>query len=141
MTLQQAGTSQPAGNRTIGPGAILVQATTLLPEPLRLETDSNGCGWARVANTLDGCQLEKKLGAVGWTLFYMAGAIRTTVFGFKRQSMLHTALNRLIASARLQKCNCLEIDDIATHSFLGIPYVNVSAHSRHIQKGMVFSGV
>ena len=133
-------TPQQAGNQTIGPGVILVQATTLLPEPLRLETDSTGCGWARVANTLDGCQLEKSLAGVGWTLFYMAGAIRTTVFGFEKQSMIHSALNRLIAKARLQKCNCLEIDDIATHSFLGMPYVNVSVHSRHIQKGMVFSG-
>ena len=41
----------------------------------------------------------------------------------------------------LQKCNCLEIDEVATRSFLGMPGVSVSAHTRHIQKGMTFSGV
>jgi hypothetical protein len=54
--------------------------------------------------------------------------------------MIHAALKRLIANVKLQKCNCLEIDDVATHSLLGMPYVSVSAHPRHIQKGMLFSG-
>ena len=132
--------SQQEGTRAIRPGAILVKESALLPEPLHLESDSTGCGWARVANNLDGCQLDKSLATVGWTLFYMAGAIKATGFGMDRQSMIYAALKRLIVMARLQKCNCLEIDDISTHSFLGLRYVTVSAHSRHIQKGLVFSG-
>jgi hypothetical protein len=71
----------------------------------------------------------------------MANKIKTTVFSFNRARTIHAALKRVIASVREQKCNCLEIDDVATHSFLGIPYVTVSAHPRHIQTGMVFSGV
>lgn len=132
--------SQQDGTQAIRPGVILVKKSALLPEPLHLESDSTEFGWAQVANNLDGCRLEKSLATVGWTLFYMAGAIKATAFGVERQRMIHAALKRLIAMARLQKCNCLEIDDISTHSFCGLRYVNVSAHSRHIQKGMVFCG-
>ena len=55
--------------------------------------------------------------------------------------MVRTALNRLIARVKLQKCNCLEIDEVAAKSFLGMPYVSVSGHSRHIQKGLVFNDI
>jgi hypothetical protein len=132
--------SQQNSDRTIRPGAILVKKSTILPEPLLLENDATATGWARVASDIDGRPLEKKLAGAGWTFFYMAGAIRTTVFGFERSSILHQALKRLFTTVTLQKCNCIEIDNVTTRTFLGIPYVSVSAHSRHIQKGMVFSG-
>ena len=132
--------SQQNSDRTITPGTILVKKSTPLPEPLRLENDATATGWARIANDSDDRSLEKKLAGAGWTFFYMAGAIRTTVFGFERSSMLHRALKRLFTTVTQQKCNCIEIDDVATRTFLGIPYVSVSAHSRHIQKGIVFSG-
>jgi hypothetical protein len=112
--------SQQEGYRAIGPGAILVEKSTLLPYPLRLESDSTGSGWARAANDLDGHQLEQKLTTAGWTFFYIAGAIRTIGF------------------VRLQGCNCLEIDQVAPRSFLGMPYVRISAHAREIQNGRIF---
>ena len=127
--------SQPDGNLTISNGAILFEANTLLPEPSRLDSFATGNGWVRVANNL---AFEKKLAAAGWTFFYMAGTIRANVFGFERQAMIQAALKRLIVTARLQKCNCLEIDRITMHSFWGMPYVSVSAHSRHIQPGSFF---
>lgn len=133
-------TPQLDGTRTIGPGAILVQQSTLLPEPLRLEDGSDGTGWSRVEDNPDGRQLEKKLTDAGWTFFYMAGNIRTLGFGFDGQMMIQAALKRLITAVTLQRCNCLEIDDVAMHSFWGMPYASVTAHSRHIQKDMVFSG-
>jgi len=123
----------------ITPGAILIEKGTLLPEPLQLETESHASGWAGVTNNLDGHQIEKALSTAGWTFFYMAGAIKTTAFGFDRARMIHAALKRLIANVRRQKCNCLQIDEVEMHWFLGMPYVSVSAHSRHIQKGLAFS--
>jgi hypothetical protein len=123
----------------ITPGAILIKKGTPLPEPLRLGADSQATGWASVTNTLDGHELEHKLSSGGWTFFYIAGAIRTTVFGFDRAKMIHAALRRLLASVKLHKCNCLEIDDIVTRSFLGMPYISVSGHTRNIQKGVLFA--
>jgi hypothetical protein len=71
----------------------------------------------------------------------MAGKVRATAHGLDRQKSMHKALAKLIASAMRQKCNSLEIDEVATRNFLGIPGVSVSAHTRHIQKGMMFRGV
>src|ERR1700737_4045807 len=130
--------SQPKGHQTISPGTILVEKGTLLPEPLGLESDLTESGWARVTNHPDRRQIEAKLAAAGWTFFYMAGTIRTIAFGYDRHGMIQAALKRLIATVKQQKYNCLEIDAIATRSFLGIPYISLSAHSRHIQNGRVF---
>ena len=65
---------------------------------------------------------------------------KRSAFGFNRARMIHAALQRVISSVQQQKCNCLEIDEVAMHSFLGVPYVSVSAHPRHIQKGILFAG-
>src|SRR6185312_15780320 len=101
--------SQPESNQAISGGAILVEKNTPLPEPLRLDSDSTGTGWVRVANNVDHQQLEKELSTAGWTFFYMAGTIRTTGFGFGRQKMVNAAVKRAIANVKLQSCNCLEI--------------------------------
>jgi hypothetical protein len=121
-------------------GTILMHKEALRPQCFQLEDGPYPNAWMAVKHNLTHHELEKELATEGWTFFYMAGAIRATVFGFDRAKMIHAALKRLIANVKLQKCNCLEIDDVATHSFLGMPYVSVSGHPRHIQKGMVFSG-
>ena len=54
--------------------------------------------------------------------------------------MINAALRQLTAGDGFQNCNCLEIDDVVMHKFLGMPYVTVSAHARHIQKGRFFFG-
>jgi hypothetical protein len=121
-------------------GTILIEKGTLHPQCFQLEDDSHPNAWVSVMHNLTPHELEKELSIAGWTFFQMASAIRTTAFGFSRARMINTALERVITNVRQQRCNCLEIDDVATHSFLGMPYVSVSAHARHIQKGMVFSG-
>jgi hypothetical protein len=124
----------------ITPGTILMDKDTLRPQCLQLEDEPYPNAWMPVKHNLTTHELEKELSTTGWTLFYLASPIRTTTFGFNRAKMIHAALKRLIAQAKLRKCNCLEIDDVATRSFLGMPYVSVSAHPRHIQKGLAFSG-
>jgi hypothetical protein len=131
---------QSDSERRIGPGLILIATSALVPQSVRLESDSNGVGWTRVAGLSNAEQLEQKLTTAGWTFFFMAGKIRTIAFGFNRQSMIAAALKRLMARVKTQKCNCLEIDAVATRTFLGIPYVSISAHARHIQKEMAFCG-
>jgi hypothetical protein len=121
-------------------GTILIEKDAPRPQCFQVEDDSCPNAWLSVKHNLTPHELEKELATAGWTFFYMAGAIKTTAFGFDRAKMIHAALKRLITSVRLQKCNCLEIDGVATHSFLGMPYLSVSVHPRHIQKGLVFSG-
>ena len=124
----------------ISSGTILLEKNAPHPQCFQLEDDSCPNAWISVRHGLTDHELEKVLSATGWTFFYMANVMRTTAFGLNRAKMIRRALQRLITNAKLRKCNCLEIDDVAAHSFLGMPYISISAHSRHIQKGMVFSG-
>jgi hypothetical protein len=125
----------------ITPGTILVQKGTLLPPAFRPGSESYPNAWVSVKSSLDPHELEKEFAALGWTFHYMAGKVKMTAYGFDRQKAMVKALARLIAGAMRQKCNCLEIDEVATRTFLGLPGVSLSAHTRHIQKGVVFSGV
>jgi hypothetical protein len=120
----------------IAAGSILIQEGSYLPDSRPLRTGSDGIGWAAVEDSRS--VFEKEVRAAGWTFFFMAGEIKTTVFGFDRQKTLRAALKRLIANVKSQNCNSIEITQVTGKSFLKLPYVSVSAHPRHLQKGMVF---
>ena len=120
----------------IAAGSILIQEGTYLPNSRPLRTRSDGSGWAAVEDSRS--VFEKAVRAAGWTFFFMAGEIKTTVFGFDRQKTLRAALQRLIRNVKSQNCNSIEITQVTGRSFLKLPYVSVSAHPRHLQKGMVF---
>jgi hypothetical protein len=123
--------------QTIERGAIFVQDNPFLPKTLYLEGKTEYGGWARVANQMNGPQLETTLNAAGWISFYLAGSIQATVFGFDRQKMASEALKRLLVNMSVDRCNCLEIDEVATHSWLGLPYLRLLSHARQIQEKKV----
>ena len=68
----------------------------------------------------------------------MAGEIKATVFGFDKPKALGAAVKRLITDVKSQHCNSIEIARVTDRSFLGVPYVTVFAHPRHLQKGVLF---
>src|SRR5579871_1340734 len=114
---------------TIIAGTIRVQEDTQLPGSL-LHAGSDSNGWAMVDGTSSA--FEKALQDAGWTFFFMAGEIKTTVFGFDREKAMGTALGRLIAGVKAQNYNGIEITKVTGSSFLGMPYVSVCAHPRHL---------
>ena len=117
-------------------GTILIEEGAPLPETLRFESEPYSNGWRAVKN-LDGYGLDRKIREAGWTFFYMADEIRASVFGFDREKALCRAVSRLLANLRAERFNSLEITRVAAKRFLGLPYVTVSAHRRHIQESMV----
>jgi len=121
----------------ITPGALLLEGGTLLPATILLDTAPYSDDWAAISSPARR-ELGKQLESAGWTFFYMSTQIRTSAFGFDPEKRMRTAVKRAVSVARLRKCNCLEIDEVATKSFLGVPYVSVSAHARHIQRDSVF---
>ena len=121
-------------------GTLLIEKDTPKPACFQFQPGPDSESWAPVTHDLSPRDLEKALSANGWTFHYLAGAIRATAFGFNEPDRVATALKRLIAIATRQHCNCLEIDEVSTRSFLGIPHASVSAHMRNVQKGMIFSG-
>ena len=123
---------------TITAGSIWVEEGTHLPKSILLQSESNSNGWAAVKDARS--TFEKAISEEGWTFFFMAGEIKATVFGFDRQKALRAALKRLIADVKSQHCNSIEITQVMDKSCLSVPYVSVSAHPRHLQRGVIFSG-
>ncbi len=104
-----------------------------MPESMRLEGPSDSDGWQSV-EVVDRSEFERKINRAGWIFFLMAGEIKATVFGFDQRRALRAAMERIIASVKFQRCNSLQITEVTAKSFLKLPYVSVSARSRHIQK-------
>ena len=123
----------------ITPGVLLIEGDALRPRCFEVEAGSHPYGWMTINHPLTPQQLEKELSGAGWAFFFMAGPIRVTAFGFDRERTVYRALKRGIRAVRQQRCNCFQIESLEMHSFLGIPYVSLSARPRHIQKGMLFA--
>jgi|SRR5580700_6787384 len=123
---------------SIAAGNIFFEEGTRFPNSRSLRSEPGSNGWA----PLNGARpaFESEIREAGWTFFFMAGEIRSAVFGFDKQKTMRTALSRLIANVKSQNCNGIEITQVADKMFLGVPYVSVSAHARHLQKGLTFSG-
>jgi hypothetical protein len=117
--------------------ALLIAPDTALPPGWTLDGDPVASGWLRVCNAFTDRELDRDLGAGGWTLLFMAGAIRTKAFGWSTPRSVTAGVGRLIAQAKRQGYNCLQIDNVTMHSRLGVPFVRLVAHVRHIQKDIV----
>ena len=117
-------------------GTILILEDTLLPASLRFESEPYSKGWRLIKN-LDGYGLHRQIREAGWTFFYMAAEIQASGFGFDGERALRRAVSRVLANLKSEKFNSLEFTQVAGKRFLGLPYVSVSAHSRHIQESPV----
>ncbi len=118
-------------------GIILIKEGALLPECLRFESEPYSKGW-RLVKDLDAYGLDRKIREVGWTFFYMAGEIKASVLGFDGEEPKRRAIERMVAKLKSDKFsfNSLEITQVTAKRFLGLPYVTVHAHQRHIQESM-----
>jgi len=112
---------------------IMMQTGTLIPESLCVEAEPCGQTWQIIKNA-DGDLLERDLRKAGWNFFFLAETVQAMVWGYRGERTVRRALRRVLAKVKLLKFNCLEITGITQKRFLGLPYVHVSAHSRHIQK-------
>jgi len=127
---------------TIKTGTILIKEGTLLPEALRLESESYLPGW-RLVKDLDGYGLDREIQKTGWTFFFLAGEIRATMFGIDVQKMVRRAIERILRDPKSERFNSLEITrvtSVGSERFPGVHFVTVSANSRHIQKSLILFG-
>jgi len=115
-------------------GSILIKRQAPMTEHLGLESDSYSQNWS-VVRAVNGFSLDRKVRAAGWNSFFMAPEVQANAFGSIRAGSVLAALQRIFSKVRSDDFNCLEVTGIAARNLLGIPYVVVSAHSRHIQKG------
>jgi hypothetical protein len=115
--------------------AVLIRGHTRWPAGVEVESEVFLPDW-RVVKNLDRSELARNVERANWNFFYLAGEIRATVFGRDRSRTLRRAVKRVLAKQKGQKFNSLEISNIVSKRFLGIPFINITAHSRHIQQGI-----
>jgi hypothetical protein len=121
--------------QAIESGTILIKEDTPFPEGLHLESDPYLKGW-RVVKNLSSSAMDLKLRGVGWTFFFMAGEVNALAFGSDLEKTTRRAVAKVIANMKSGGYNCLEISQVAAKSFLGLPYVTVAGHARHIQESI-----
>ncbi|HET8925512.1 MAG TPA: hypothetical protein VFN26_21190 [Candidatus Acidoferrum sp.] len=114
---------------------ILIRENTLLPAGLVVDSEVFLSGW-RIVKNLDRSTLARSIEGANWSFFYLAGEIRATVFGRDRLGTLRRAVKCVLAKQEGQKFNSLEITNVVSNRFLGIPFISITAHSRHIQQGI-----
>jgi hypothetical protein len=66
----------------------------------------------------------------------LAGEIGAIALGREGLGTLRRAVKRILAKQEGQKFNSLEVTKIISKRFLGIPFIGVTAHFRHIQRGI-----
>ena len=117
----------------IARGVILIRNDARLPEALIGGMSPFCVQWSFLKDDPDRQILEKRLAILGWSSSYRPGAIQRAASGLDKQAMIKAALERVLAGASLQNCNCLEIDEVKMHSFLAISYVSVSGYAHQLQ--------
>ena len=115
-------------------GTIFIEEGASSPSFLKFESEPYSSGWRSVKN-LNGCELDRRLRAVGWNLFSLA-RIKASVFGFNRERAVRRAVGRVLAKVTSDDFNALEISQVAVKRLLGLTYVAVSAYARHLQESM-----
>jgi hypothetical protein len=113
-------------------GTILVKEWLGMPHLPGFETES-GFGEWRVVKVTDAFALDRKIHAAGWNFFFMATEVKAMFLGFLAPEKIQSALKRILAKVKPQHFNGLEVTAIVSRHFFGVPYVTVSAHSRHMQ--------
>ena len=98
-----------------------------------LESEPYSGQWS-VVKALDVRALDRKIRAAGWNFFFIASEVKGMFFGATGAKRIRQAVDRILGKVSQQNFNALEVTGIVARRFLGLPYVVVSAHSRHVQK-------
>ena len=93
-----------------------------------------------MVKAINGLALDRKIHAAGWNFFFMAEEVKATVFGSLAANSIQKALQRILLKVRKQDFNCLEVTKMVENRLLGVPYITVCTHPRHIQQGCVLDG-
>ena len=105
----------------------------MMTELLELKSESCSGNW-KLVKVLNGLALDRKVRAAGWNFFFMAAEVRVIFFGALGAKKIQSALEQILGKVKQQHFNALEVTGIVAKRFLGVPYVTVTAHSRHFQQ-------
>ncbi len=120
-------------SNTIQAGTMLVQQSALL-HSLGTQGEIYSDQWCSLG-AHESAGLDRKLRDAGWNLFFMADELRTLVPPWGGEKTLRAGVKRLLARTSARQFNCMQLSNILRERFLGIPFVSVVAHARHVQQG------
>ena len=112
-------------------GTVLIRENALLPKGLALKSEAFLPGW-RIVPDIDAFELARQIDEAHWTFFYLAGEMKAIVFGREQPGALRGAVKRILAKRKTPERNALQITSVVSQTFLGIPFMSVTAVSRHI---------
>jgi hypothetical protein len=121
-------------------GTVLVRTDTFVPESVWVQRETFCVEWQAITN-LTGDDLDRQIREDGWNLMFMGGAITGTSWGSWSGTAIHCAAIRVLKKTRASKFNAFEITGIHARHFLGVPYVVVTGHSRHLQQSTVLQSI
>jgi hypothetical protein len=128
------------GTQRVSAGTMLVQEGLLLPKAAGLQSNRYSQGW-RDVRILDRSGLDAGLRAAGWALLCIAGEIKVRILGRDGDANVGKAVRRILRQAHQMAFNCVGLNQITSTSFLGIPYLTISAQAYHIQPGPILDSV
>jgi hypothetical protein len=111
---------------------MMVREGLLFPDSVRVESASYSNTW-RTLTGMDSFAFERELCAARFHLFFIAGQLRVIELG-RGPSAVRRGMKRMLARGRKSNLNCMEITQVRSSHFLGLPYVAIRAYSFHIQK-------
>jgi hypothetical protein len=115
-------------------GTVLLQTGVAIPDSVWIEKETYSPGWEEVTN-LSGDDLDRQLRRENWSFFFIGGAIQGTAWGSWSGIATRSAAIRAMNKSGLTRFNGFEITGIYPRRFLGIRYVAVVGHARHLQFG------
>ena len=124
---------------TVTSGAIFLREGVLLPQEIRVNARKYSGEWQSLPGA-SGYVLDRQLRLLGWSCSFLAGELTTMSLARTQASMLERAVRKFLAKAQGRYCNCAEIATITRARFLGIPYLKVRGHARHVQPGFQLDG-
>ncbi len=113
-------------------GSVLLRSGTLTPASVLLNLTTFSSDWQSIESS-GGHALDQNFRRSGWSLFFLAGAIRGYAVGSGRSSVMR-ATAKILSRVKAQGFNCAQLSEIIVKRFLGVRYVRVEAHSRHLQQ-------
>ena len=117
-----------------------MQANTPIPDSVYVQRETFCSNWHAITN-LNGDDLDRQLRNDGWNFIFVAGERRGTSWGSWSGTAVRCAAIRVLKKTQATRLNAFEITGIHARRFLGMPYVIVTGHSRHVQKSTVLQDI
>jgi hypothetical protein len=121
-------------------GTVLVHTDTFIPNSIFAQREIFCVDWQAIRN-LSSDDLDREIRHDGWNFMFVGGAIRATSWGSWSGTAIRCAAIRVLKKNEASKFNAFEITGIHAGRFLGVPYVVVTGHSRHLQRSTVLQNI